>query len=892
HLNQKLVEYGEAKKLLSGLTDLNYKPDHGEHRYFEYLLLSNARGELTSEDNTKNIALLKAYHPEKINSQYIIQVAGKGFTAIDHPSKVYEMPDTHECIDGNKPLHPILDINARQKPNPTNPELPSLDGEKITHEDLMSRILIACADALYLIPGSKNRFHKLENYLVQPKANCSVIWPRTFSSEKSAEEKFQPIEDEDTLVKGSNLIGKIGKGLINFRVQLPKECPICEVRHKRDQLYRFLLKDGRFILKCFQQKQYKPDHKGLVFGEVTNNLPRPKWGLSERIVNIIKRPRPLLDLFGKNINVKEMEDAPEAYPDFSSEEPTTTLIRSPIATGKPKTLREILNSLAKSKANLPCFNWISYHKTLSNETKGKVEILQNSGLRVCYYQENGSDLAIHGWDVIIVQVESTHHLSLYKGHSYVVILDEANAIMHQMSSGIHAQESENTMQDLLKLAVHVVAMDAFGNESTLAFLKAYQGKNIRIFDNKYQPCIDETVKILYDPDKGSEAMRNGLRMIQEGKRVAFVMTSCKKARALANQASKLQKPDGSPILTCVYFGQMDGKQRQNDFADINATWSGLDCIIYTSTVEAGISFEIPNHFDAIIAITVKGHREWYKIADCYALDSSPAVETYIEVEYQRRLSVKYFLEILCSLIASTGASLELITIEETSLAKVTRVEVSNTIKKVAKKIEVADAELIANSSDISSDDAEIIKQIPTRSFTDNMILQHHYLWKIYASGDIGDKDDIRNWSMNNDDWIKLCDINFVKKFNSPEPLQHFRRLAYFRRQDSMDPASTDLHKFYSAKQWEAVRDLFQSIGFSGIDDTKILSGDDVAKTFEQSREKIVKIREDALLLFDFKTRAKGLPDLKATVKLINAIVGNWCDYTIKNGETRVGPRTN
>ena len=92
-------------------------------------------------------------------------------------------------------------------------------------------------------------------------------------------------------------------------------------------------------------------------------------------------------------------------------------------------------------------------------------------------------------------------------------------------------------------------------------------------------------------------------MLQEGKRVVFSMTSCKKARALADQTSKLQKPDGSFVLSRVYFGQMDGKQRQEDFADINATWSGLDCVIYTSTVEAGISFEIPNHFDAIIAIS-------------------------------------------------------------------------------------------------------------------------------------------------------------------------------------------------------------------------------------------------------------------------------------------------
>ena len=50
--------------------------------------------------------------------------------------------------------------------------------------------------------------------------------------------------------------------------------------------------------------------------------------------------------------------------------------------------------------------------------------------------------------------------------------------MRQMSSGIHARESENAMRDLLKSATHVVAMDAFANESTLTFLKQYRGKEV------------------------------------------------------------------------------------------------------------------------------------------------------------------------------------------------------------------------------------------------------------------------------------------------------------------------------------------------------------------------------------------------------------------------------
>src|SRR3954451_15283543 len=96
------------------------------------------------------------------------------------------------------------------------------------------------------------------------------------------------------------------------------------------------------------------------------------------------------------------------------------------------------------------------------------------------------------------------------------------------------------------------------------------------------------------------------------------------ARALVEKASKLSKPDNSPIRACAYYGDMDGKQRQIDFSNINVAWSELDCIAYTNTVEAGISFEVTGHFDIVIAITniaTPVHVEalaqmLYRIRDC------------------------------------------------------------------------------------------------------------------------------------------------------------------------------------------------------------------------------------------------------------------------------------
>ncbi|CAG8659049.1 827_t:CDS:1, partial [Diversispora eburnea] len=146
---------------------------------------------------------------------------------------------------------------------------------------------------------------------------------------------------------------------------------------------------------------------------------------------------------------------------------------------------------------------------------------------------------------------------------------------------------------------------------------------------------------------------------------------------------------------------------------------------YTNTVEAGISFEKPNHFDIVIAITnirtpvnveafiqmmfricdcekcilslyyqkisskfsrlpgheniyaelavarpndlpiaIKGHCEWDIDSISYKLDQSSTVTSFIEVEHQKCLSARNFIEISCSLIASTGASLKLIKMDE------------------------------------------------------------------------------------------------------------------------------------------------------------------------------------------------------------------------------------
>ncbi len=58
----------------------------------------------------------------------------------------------------------------------------------------------------------------------------------------------------------------------------------------------------------------------------------------------------------------------------------------------------------------------------------------------------------------------------------------------------------------------------------------------------------------------------------------------------------------------------------------------------------------------------------------------------------------------------------------------------------------------------------------------------------------------------------------------------------------------------------------------------------------RSCEKFIEIRNQSLLFFSFKSRAKKTPDLHSAIKTINAIAGNWCGYYVESDKKRIGPK--
>ncbi|RGB35011.1 hypothetical protein C1646_759823 [Rhizophagus diaphanus] len=92
--------------------------------------------------------------------------------------------------------------------------------------------------------------------------------------------------------------------------------------------------------------------------------------------------------------------------------------------------------------------------------------------------------------------------------------------------------------------------------------------------------------------------------------------------------------------------------------------------------------------------------------------------------------------------------------------------------------------------------------------------------------------------------------------------------------NSEKSVAEDLHKSYSANHWKVIRELFQILDFTGIDDEHILSSNIISETFTQSCERFIKVLDQSLLLFGFKSHAKVTSDLNSAIRVINAIAGN------------------
>ncbi|PKC51266.1 hypothetical protein RhiirA1_484141, partial [Rhizophagus irregularis] len=183
--------------------------------------------------------------------------------------------------------------------------------------------------------------------------------------------------------------------------------------------------------------------------------------------------------------------------------------------------------------------------------------------------------------------------------------------------------------------------------------------------------------------------------------------------------------------------------------------------------------------------------------------------------------------------------------------------IRNEVRVEALVIKETDFNAVATSQNLSLEEAEVLKFDQERSIANTIVLKCFYMRNLYCK------------DINIEDWNNICNRKFVENFSSPKAQKHFLRLSYFRRQghdeenaikglkaeeniqweiacykaeENLEKSVAEvLHKSYSANHWKVIQELFQILGFTGIDDKHILSGSMVLEVFTQLCERFIEI---------------------------------------------------
>ena len=212
------------------------------------------------------------------------------------------------------------------------------------------------------------------------------------------------------------------------------------------------------------------------------------------------------------------------------------------------------------------------------------------------YSDHSGDLDHVRFPRLIVQVESLHRLPMAAVPEPVdlLVLDEVESILGQFDSGLHRNFTAAfaMFEWMLRTAAHVVCMDANLSDRTLRILELFRGDRPPLFHwNQYQVAAGDTYRFTSDQAVWLDSLFGALR---GGKRLVVPTNSLVEAEALVAQIRGLH-PEKE---VRIYSSRTPPGQKERHFADVHTYWAGLDVLVYTPTVSAGVSFELP-HFDAL-----------------------------------------------------------------------------------------------------------------------------------------------------------------------------------------------------------------------------------------------------------------------------------------------------
>jgi len=254
-------------------------------------------------------------------------------------------------------------------------------------------------------------------------------------------------------------------------------------------------------------------------------------------------------------------------------------IKSPMGTGKSYSFKQIFEgNRYKSVCYLSCKR--AFASSMSSEF-GEYGFVN--------YDEVSPRENIKDKSRIICSVESAHYLR----NAYdLVVIDESESICDNLTGGMIQKNNPvgniTAMHSVIKYSSKVVVMDAYLTTRSFDMIRM-------ITEKKREDCFYLKNEFQFEPrfatmfnGKGCKQQFNARlkKQLQDGRRCVVVMGGKTHSEAI----EEMLKTEGISYI----LHNSNEKNKLPPNADVDTLWSGVQCLIYTPTITAGISYTNPN----------------------------------------------------------------------------------------------------------------------------------------------------------------------------------------------------------------------------------------------------------------------------------------------------------
>jgi hypothetical protein len=269
----------------------------------------------------------------------------------------------------------------------------------------------------------------------------------------------------------------------------------------------------------------------------------------------------------------------------------TLAVRAPMKMGKTKAMRQFLDRHYPPDALRPAtIRIVTFRQTFSNS-------LKESYPEFALYNEVSGDLDSIRCPRLIVQVESLHRIPMPAMPEPVdlLILDESESILAQFSSNLHKHfvPAFAMFQWMLHTARRVVCLDANLGDRTLHTLQRMRPNHPVHFHWNRHTGRAEDDQYFFTADHAAWLDRLH-RAVRDDMHVVVASSSLGEAETIESVLRR-EFPD---LRIGLYSSKTPAAEKTRHFGDVHTYWSELDVLIYTPTVTAGVSYELP-HFDVL-----------------------------------------------------------------------------------------------------------------------------------------------------------------------------------------------------------------------------------------------------------------------------------------------------